>query len=312
MAIHSGLGGRIPGAHLGIPALEMDTEAASFFKKCRWHNLAAPEISEEEQSFQYARKARAICALLKDIRTETEQLLSSMQNSSLLFVFSGDHSSAAGVIMGLREACQPEKVGVIWIDAHADLQTPYATGSGNLHGMPLSIVFREDNMAQKVNVVSEAEVHYWHKMKVLHPPTAQELSLASKALVFIGLRDTDPAEDYLLKKYKIPVISVETVRKRGAQWAVTQALSHLSGCERLYVSFDVDSLDPALSVGTGTPAPHGLTLEEAIALNRGLVASSKTKVWEITEINPLLDTKNAMAQAGSAVLKEVVVAYEER
>ena len=315
LEIHAGLGGRMYGAHLGIDALKVSTEAYRFFRRCKTHKISAGNtLWHEKEGSPHARHIQSIYQLLNEISTKTQRLVTKMQPSSLLFVFSGDHSSAAGTIAGLRRAHPQKKIGVVWIDAHADLQTPYTTNSGYVHGMALSIAFQEDNMAQRVNEPLAITQDHWDKAKSLgvHQSAKNALSLAQGGIVFIGLRDIESAEDALIRQYNLPVLTVEDVRKNGAKWVVDKALSHLLHCDIIYVSFDVDSLDPTISVGTGTPAAGGLLLDEARVINEGLVASQKTQAWEMTEINPLLDKQNAMGSAGCEVLQAVASVYEKR
>lgn len=99
------------------------------------------------------------------------------------------------------------------------------------------------------------------------------------------------------------MITVEQLRKKGADTAVKETLAHLAACQRLHISFDVDSLDPSISVGTGTPVPNGLNLEEARALLSGFCADPKTATLDVVEINPALDTGNAMAEATLSILE---------
>jgi arginase len=122
-------------------------------------------------------------------------------------------------------------------------------------------------------------------------------------LVFIALRDYEPEEEALIKEHNIKVIRVEDLRRKGADAVVRETLAHLSLCERLHISFDVDSLDPSISVGTGTPVPNGLTLEEARALLSGFCADPRTATLDVVEINPALDTNNAMAEAVLSVME---------
>jgi len=96
---------------------------------------------------------------------------------------------------------------------------------------------------------------------------------------------------------------VADLRRKGADAVVKETLAHLSGCDRLHISFDVDSLDPSISVGTGTPVPDGLFLEEARALLSGFCADPKTATLDVVEINPALDSGNAMAEATLSILE---------
>ena len=309
------MGGSLRGAHLGVSALKVGTPACRFFAKCQIDTITADHaVTCKKSPFARAKYVKEIYQVLSKATVSVERIMRHMREESILFVFSGDHSATTGVLAGVRRALPRKRVGVVWIDAHADLQTPYTTPSGNMHGMPLAMAFGEDNLSEQKNTPTTTEVAYWEQAKALGQPNkgVPFPSLQERDVVFIGLRDVDPEERALMVKYDLPVFSVAAVRKEGAARVVEKTLAHLSACDVIYVSFDVDSLDTSLSVGTGTPVDNGLFLEEAIAINRGLMRAQKTKIWEMTEINPLLDNKNSMAQAGYEVLRTVEAAYEQR
>ena len=115
-------------------------------------------------------------------------------------------------------------------------------------------------------------------------------------LVYIGLRDFEPEEEAIIKENNIKVITVKDVRTKGAAAAVKETMDHLSKCDKIHVSFDVDSLDPSISVGTGTPVKNGLFLEEARGLLQGFCADPKTATLDVVEINPILDEGNRTAE----------------
>ncbi len=122
-------------------------------------------------------------------------------------------------------------------------------------------------------------------------------------LVFIGLRDYEEEERAIIEEHGVKVITVEELRAKGAKAAVQDTLAHLAGCDKLHISFDVDSLDPSISVGTGTPVPNGLFLDEARDLLAGFCAEPRTVTLDVVEINPALDTCNAMAENVLTVLE---------
>jgi arginase len=122
-------------------------------------------------------------------------------------------------------------------------------------------------------------------------------------LVFIGLRDYEPEERAIIEEHRIKVITVDEVRKKGGSAAVQTALAHLTACDRIHVSFDVDSLDPTISRGTGTPVENGLFLDEARDLLTGFCSDPKIVTLDVVEINPALDTNNAMAENVLTILE---------
>jgi arginase len=202
--------------------------------------------------------------------------------------------------MGIK-AAQPEKrLGVIWIDAHADLHTPYTTPSGNMHGMPLAMVTQLDNLDCKINQPSQETLTYWDKIKKIGGDSPK---INPQDIVFISVRDTEAPEDFLIKKYSIKNFSTAEVRQLGVATIAKEALQLLKDCDQLYISFDVDSLDSSISVGTGTPVPNGLTVAEALQLNAELIKDKRVCCWEIVEVNPTLDTENTMAEIAFDVLE---------
>lgn len=221
-----------------------------------------------------------------------------IRNGVFPIVVGGDHSIAIGSVSGTKMAFPKERLGVVWIDAHADLHTPWTTPSGNVHGMPLALLMQiEKKGRNKPQVYTMATWDRLRKIGVNGP------KLAPADLVFIGLRDYEPEERAIIEEHGIKVITVEDLRAKGAMATVQETLKHLSACKRIHVSFDVDSLDPSISVGTGTPVPGGLTVEEAALLLQGLCRDDRTATLDVVEINPALDEKNAMAEAALSIME---------
>lgn len=224
-------------------------------------------------------------------------------------ILSGDHSTAFGTITGIKKAFPKKRLGVVWIDAHADIHTPYTTPSGNMHGMTLAMACDFDNFECKINDIRGETLDLWEQIKNVGFPGAK---IAPEDIVFIGVRDLEKSENYILNKYNVNFIEVEDVRKAGAEEIAKKTLSMLSHCDHLYVSFDVDCIDSCFSTGTGTPVPGGLTIEEAKTLNKLLASNNKVCTWEIAEVNPTLDTENKMAEYAFEILEGVANAVNER
>jgi arginase len=215
-------------------------------------------------------------------------------------VIAGDHSTAYGTMAGIKKAFPKKRLGVIWIDAHADFHSPYTTPSGNMHGMPLAMACSFDNLECKVNDPKGETLDYWEQIKNVGIPGAK---IYPEDIVLISVRDFEKPENYLMNKYNVNFIETEDVKKLGAEKIAERALQMLNHCDLIYVSFDVDSMDSRISSGTGTPVPNGLTVEEAKVLNTELGKSPKICVWEIVEVNPTLDTENRMAESGFEVME---------
>ncbi len=220
------------------------------------------------------------------------------RNKIFPVVVGGDHSIAIGSVSGTKMAYPKERLGVVWIDAHADLHTPWTTPSGNVHGMPLALLMHIEKKGRNRPQVYTMDT--WDRLRKIGTSGPK---LQPRDLVFIALRDYEAEEEAIIKEHGIKVIKVEELRAKGAQWAVQETLSHLRECQRLHISFDVDSLDPSISVGTGTPVPGGLTTEEASALLQGFCSDERTATLDVVEINPALGDKNDMAEATLGILE---------
>jgi arginase len=218
-------------------------------------------------------------------------------------ILSGDHSMAFASIAGVKKAFPDKKVGVIWIDAHADLHSPYTSPSGNMHGMPLAAAAGEDNLPNRINDPLPETVKKWEDLKNIGFPGPK---YDYENLVFFGVRSAEKPERDLMNRKGILNISVTEYREIGFEAAIEKAKSRLKVCDVVYVSFDVDSMDPSLSVGTGTPVADGFSHEEAREINRAFASWNKTVAWEMVEVNPTLDTLNKMAYLALDVLEDVL------
>jgi arginase len=288
------------GASMGIDALKI----ASLDKKSNFFTQFDPINVPDANNFlwkgnkhPHGKYIDGVYQVLKNVYSTIESL---RLEKKFPIVLAGDHSTAAGTIMGIKAAHPEKRLGVIWIDAHADLHTPFTTPSGNMHGMPLAMTAQLDNLDCKVNEVSTETLVYWEKIKKIGGDFPK---INPKDIVFISVRDTEAPEDHLIEKYGIKNFSTQEVRDLGIEKVASQALEVLKDCNQLYISFDVDSLDSSISVGTGTPVPNGLTVEEAIQLNAELIKDKRVCCWEIVEVNPTLDTENTMAEAAFEVLE---------
>jgi arginase len=185
----------------------------------------------------------------------------------------GDHSIAVGTIGGVSHA---GPVGVLWIDAHGDFNTPQISPSGNLHGMPLATLLGH-GPAEWVN---------------LERPGAK---LAGDQVILLGVRDLDPLERDLLKKSGIKVYTMREIDDRGIAPVIREALARLGQLPALHISLDMDSLDPSVAPGVGTPVPGGLTYREAHLLMEMLADDGRVSSLDVVEINPILDHRNSTA-----------------
>jgi arginase len=288
------------GASLGIDALKIASldKTSDFFT--RFDPINVPDANSflwKGNKHPHAKYIDGVYQVLKNVYSTIESL---RLEKLFPIVLAGDHSTAAGTIMGIKAAHPDKRLGVIWIDAHADLHTPYTTPSGNMHGMPLAMCIQTDNRDCEVNQPAEETVQYWEKIKRIG---GNEPKIQAEDIVFISVRDTEAPEDFLIKKYGIKNFSTEEVRRLGITKVAAEALSILGDCEQIYISFDVDSLDSSISTGTETPVANGLTVKEALELNTELIKDKRVCCWEIVEVNPTLDSENLMAENAFDILE---------
>jgi arginase len=299
--VKSEIGAGTRGSSMGIDAIKIAALdfGSPFFKKFKSveiptenHLLLEPVVND------YAKRIKGIYALNERIAKEIQKILI---KDEIPIVLAGDHSSALGTISGIRMAHPDLKLGVIWIDAHADIHSPYTTPSGNMHGMPIACVLAEDNKDRAQNKPDDETIEYWEKLKNLGGICPK---IQYNDLVFIALRDFEPQEDYIIKKNKIRSFGLPEIRKKAVERIAIEALNYLDHCDLIYVSFDVDSMDSRISSGTGTPVPNGITEKEAGNLIYYIMRSKKICCFEMVEINPTLDRENLMAENAFEILQK--------
>lgn len=297
--VKSEIGAGTRGASMGIDAIKIAALdfGSRYFKK--YKSIEIPNENHlllESSGNQYAKRISGVLTMAERIAEEVSRTL---KNNEFPVILSGDHSCAAGTISGIRKAYPKARIGVIWIDAHSDIHSPYTTPSGNLHGMPLAIVLDEDNIESKINKPDQETINYWYQLKNIGN-IAPKIKYSD--LVYIAMRDAEPSEQYLLKKHKVKNFPTAEIRKRGVERVAIDALKYLDHCDLIYVSFDVDSLDASISKGTGTPVPNGITEREAGNLAARLMTSEKVCCFEMVEVNPTLDKENLMAENAFEIL----------
>ena len=223
-------------------------------------------------------------------------------------IISGDHSAAGGTIAALRKANPNKKIGIIWIDAHADLHTPYTSHTGNIHGMPVACMLGIDNMENQFKEIDQETIDGWNELKSIGG-NGQNIGFGD--IVQYSVRDTEPEEDYLIEHKGIKAFSVDEIRTEGTVACAKAGLDYLKDHDLIYVSFDVDSMDPEISVGTGTPVKGGLTVIEAEEIIITVLGDDRVGCFEMTEINPVIDDKgNTMAETAFKILEKVVSKLE--
>jgi len=301
--VPSEIGAGTRGASLGIEAIKI---AALDFMSNFFIHFPSEKIPIDNKLLYepiespYAKRIKGVASMYDKV---SKAVSDSVKNNFFPVVISGDHSTAGATIAGLKMAKPKSKLGVIWIDAHADLHTPYTTPSGNMHGMPLSITINEDNEENAVHEVDAETAKQWNYLKNIGKIAPKVLP---EDVVYISLRDFEKEEKALIDKYGMKVITTKEVRSKGPENIVRAVLRYLSDCSDIYVSFDVDSLDSSISKGTGTPVSNGLREREVEDLISKFMQNRKVCCFEIAEVNPTLDKENLMAEIAFHILQRSV------
>ena len=301
--IPSEIGAGTRGASLGIEAIKI---AALDFMSNFFIHFPSEKIQPENKLLYepiespYAKRIKGIAAIYEKI---SKAVSDAIKNNFFPVVLSGDHSTAGATIAGIKMAKPKSRLGVIWIDAHADLHTPFTTPSGNIHGMPMAVSINENNEDCAVHEIDEVTLKYWNFLKNIGKTAPKVLP---EDVVFISLRDFEKEERYLIEKYDMKVVTTKEVRNKGAENVVRAVLRYLADCTDIYISFDVDSLDSSISKGTGTPVGNGLKEREAEDLISKFMQNRKVCCFEITEVNPTLDKENLMAEIAFNILQRSV------
>lgn len=301
--VRSEIGAGTRGASLGPDAIRIASLdfGSRFFKQHPSVSIQSEDHLLLELSGDiHAKRISGVLTMTERIGSE---VCNTLKNGEFPIIIGGDHSIAAGTLAGIRMAHPKSTPGLIWIDAHADIHSPYTTPSGNMHGMPLAVSLDEDNIESSLNKPGQETLNFWYQLKNAGGICPK---ITYDNMVMMGVRDTEPPEEHLLKKNRVKNFTVNEIRRRGVEKVAIEALKQLDHCDRIHISFDVDVLDPSVSRGTGTPVPGGITAKEAKTLVVRLMQSKKISSFEIVEVNPTLDRDNLMAENAFDILVRAV------
>lgn len=250
--------------------------------------LAAQEAGKKFQKLS-SPKSKSLCFMplvaqaCAELSTAVEQ---SLDEDELPLVLGGDHSIAMGTLGGLARygKKKSKRYGLLWIDAHGDCNTPETSPSGNIHGMPMAVVLGHG--AKQLTGLAGIR------------PIAQPAQT-----VLLAARDLDAGERDNLKRFGVRVFTMRELDERGVFPCMKEALEILSnGTDGFHLSFDIDSLDPSVAPGVGTPVSGGLTIREAHLIMELVADSRKMRSCELVEVNPTLDVRNTTAWLASELL----------
>ncbi|HQR37800.1 MAG TPA: arginase [Blastocatellia bacterium] len=264
----AGLGAKI--AELGYDVMDCGNIFVEQVERLRDDNCRAHYLSEiSNASLSLAEKTRKI-----------------LDDDGFPIVLGGDHSIAIGSVSGISAHFQArrEKIGIIWLDAHADMNTPETTNSGNIHGMPLASLMGR-GLPELTDIFG-------------YSPKVDPANVA-----LIGIRDIDPGERALIKELGVRAFSAREMDERGMNAIMDEALDIASrGTAGYHVTLDVDFIDPRFAPGVGTPVPGGATYRESHLAMERIADHGAAVSLEYTELNPIYDVRNQSAEVGVELL----------
>jgi arginase len=219
-------------------------------------------------------------AVSKVTQSLSAQVYEQARHGRFVLTLGGDHSIAIGTVSGTAKAIRErlgKEMAVIWVDAHADINTPETSDSGNVHGMPVAFL---TGLAKS----DHKEIFGWLQ---------QDQMISINKLVYIGLRDVDRGEKQLLRQHGIKAFSMHDIDRHGIGRVMEMALGHIGSDTPIHLSFDVDALDPQWAPSTGTPVRGGLTLREGDYIAECVHETGQLVAMDLVEVNPSLEIAGA-------------------
>jgi arginase len=247
--------------------------------------IRTQEVQEiYDPRLKYLPEIARACRELADI---VETILA---EGALPLLLGGDHSMSIGSIGGVARWCRRtgKRLGVLWIDAHGDLNTHETTPSGNIHGMPLAAAlgYGTPELTHLVGFAPMVEI---------------------PDVVLVGVRSLDPGERQLINRTGLRVYTMQDIDRRGIYAVALEAVQYLrQRVDHLHVSFDVDVLDPAVARGVGTPVPGGLSYREAHLLMETIAELGGAQSLDVVEVNPILDDRNTSAVVAAEMVASLM------
>lgn len=224
-----------------------------------------------------ARYLGAITEVCLDVAART---LSALEAGQMPVVLGGDHALSAGSVAGAAAhlAAKDERLGVVWVDAHGDLNTPATSRSGNVHGMPLAALLGYGD-------------------KAMSGIAGAQPALKASDVALVGLRDLDGPERNHIRKWGLAAFTMRALDERGIRTVMEEAITVATrGTAGIWVSFDMDVIDPSEAPGVGTAVPGGMTYREAHLAMEMLADTGKLVGLDLVEVNPVLDERNRTAE----------------
>ncbi len=224
--------------------------------------------------------ARYLAEITRANRLLCDQVLRVMRRGHFPLVLGGDHSIAAGTVSGVAAyaRARKKKVGVLWVDAHSDINTPRTSPSGNVHGMPLAAL---------LGLGPASLGRIGGRFRKVDPGN----------VALVGIRSVDQGERSHLRQLGVHVYTMADIDRQGIHTVMEQALANvIQDVSYVHVSFDLDAVDPSLAPGVGTPVKGGLDYREAHLVMESLSSAGVMTSLELVEVNPILDDRNSSAR----------------
>jgi len=275
-------GGNRRGVDMGPSALRI----AGLAERIRALGLAVEDrgnvaVEDRGESAPVDPSARYLDAIVSTCERLAEEVRTMLASGRFPLVMGGDHSIAAGTVAGVaaHHRGRGERIGLIWFDAHADMNTPRTSESGNVHGMPLAAIIG-DGPPGLTGLAGDAPM------------------VLPRNVALVGIRSVDRIEAETVRQSGVRCFTMKEIDQRGIRAVMEDALRHVNeGTAGFHLSFDVDGMDPGVCPGVGTPVPGGMSYREAHTVCEMVAESGRLVSLEFTEINPILDERNRTAVA---------------
>ena len=275
------LGASRRGTDMGPSALRIAGLGAALrrlgYQVAREEDIPAPAMETRSTANRETRFKEEILEVCNNLSDKVRSIL---QANEFPLIIGGDHSIAMGTVSGVSSHFrdQDKKIGLIWFDAHGDMNTPASSPSGNIHGMPLAHLLGQGDEDLR-------------NIGGFHPKVAPE------NVVLIGVRDIDAGERRIIKESGIHAFTMREIDEQGMAAVAAQALEIVNdGTAGFHISFDVDGCDPTVIPGSGTLVPGGVSFREAHLLLEYCADDGRMLSMEVVELNPFLDERNISAK----------------
>jgi arginase len=290
--VHLDLGAPHRGSAAG-PAVLRDAGIVGVLEALGHEVVAQHEIAQDDAADPGpglgARRLAAVASVCTRLADAVEL---SLRAGQFPLILGGDHSLSMGSVAGLARyfRTQGKELGVLWVDAHPDMNTPETSPSGNLHGMPLAVLLG-------------------HGLDTLTRISGTAPALAPSNVVIFGVREIDRDEERLVQRSGARVFRQTEIAQRGVEVCLAEALDRLRGASAgIHLSFDLDACDPALAPGVTTPVHNGFDRREALAICEQLGRSGRLLSMELVELNPAMDAQNRTAELAARLVESALAA----